>query len=73
MRGDQEAGAVEPAILQDDVPPICFLPVICGGDAARELDVPPQVEFVGDVVEIALGLGLRREALVPAPFVQQLL
>src|SRR5438067_5814984 len=42
-----------------------------GGDAAREPNVPAQVEFVGDVVEVALGLRLRREALVPVPFLQQ--
>jgi len=37
------------------------------------LDVAAQIELVGDIVEVALGLGLRREALVPVPFLQQFL
>jgi len=43
-----------------------------GDDAALELDVAAQVELIGDVVEIALGLGLAREMLFPVPLVQQL-
>ena len=35
-----------------------------------ELDVPAQVELVGDVIQIALGLGLAREVLFPIPFFQ---
>src|SRR4029077_19909130 len=38
-----------------------------------ELDVATQIEFVGDVIQIALGFGLAREVLLPVPFFQQLL
>ena len=62
-----------PAVLQHDVPAARILPVVGGGDAAVALDVAAQVELVGDIVQIALGLGLRREALGPVPFLQQLL
>jgi hypothetical protein len=41
--------------------------------AAPKLDVTAQVELVGDVVEIAFGLGLAGEVLGPVPFVEQLL
>ena len=44
-----------------------------GGDATAELDVAAQVELVGDVVEIAQGLGLAGKVLRPVPLVQQLL
>src|SRR5947207_10115184 len=43
------------------------------GDTAVELDVPAQIEFVRDMIEIALGLGLARETFSPVPFLQQLL
>jgi len=70
-RGNQETRTVEPAILQRDLPALPFLPVMRGGDAALELDVATQVELVGDIVQISLGLGLRRKALGPVPFLQQ--
>ena len=44
-----------------------------GEDAALELDVTPQIEFVGDVIQIALGLRLTGEMLLPVPFLQQFL
>ena len=44
-----------------------------GGHAALELDVAAQVELVGDMVQIALGLGLAGEVLLPVPFVEQFL
>ncbi len=66
-RGDQEARAVAPAILQDDVPAARVLLVVRGGDAALELDVAAQVELVGDIIQIALGLGLRRRSAPPSP------
>src|SRR5271168_2225269 len=44
-----------------------------GGHPALELDVAAQVESVGDVVQIAFGLRLRGEMLLPVPFVQQFL
>jgi hypothetical protein len=42
-------------------------------DPAVELDVAAQVELVGDVVEIALGLGPSGKTLAPIPLVEQLL
>src|SRR3979490_2308127 len=44
--------------LQHELPAERLLAPVRGGDAAIELDVAPQVEFVGDIVEIALGVGL---------------
>ena len=41
--------------------------------ARAEADVAPQVEPVDDVVEVALGLGLGGEVLLPLPLVEQLL
>ena len=70
-RGDQKPRIVVPAILQNDGPAARILPVTRGGDAAVELDVATQIELVGDVVQITLGLGLAREVLLPVPFVQQ--
>jgi hypothetical protein len=43
------------------------------GDATSELDVASQVEPIRDIVKIALCLGVGREALAPAPFLQQFL
>src|SRR5262249_32883757 len=40
-------------------------------NAAAELDVAAQIELVGDMVQIAFGLGLRREMLLPVPFLEQ--
>jgi hypothetical protein len=40
---------------------------------ASELDVPAQVELVGDVIQVALGLRLGGEVLGPVPLVEQLL
>src|SRR5207245_6651446 len=64
-------GIAAPAILQRDLPAPRILAVMRGGHPAVELDVAPQVELVGDVIEIALGLGLRGEVLLPVPFRQQ--
>ena len=41
-------------------------------DARVELDVAPQIEAVGDVVDVAQDLGLRAVALGPMPFLLQL-
>src|SRR5439155_14753164 len=46
---------------------------VSGRNDALELDVAPQVELVGDMVQIALGLGLAGEVLLPVPLVQQFL
>src|ERR671922_2691293 len=40
---------------------------------ASALDVAAQVELIGDVIQIALGLGLRGEVFLPVPFLQQFL
>jgi hypothetical protein len=44
-----------------------------GRDAALELDVAAQIELVGDVVQVTLGLGLAGEVLLPVPLVEQFL
>ena len=64
---------VAPAVLQLDVPAARILLVMRGRDPALELDVAAQVELVGDVIQIALGLGLAGEVLLPVPFFQQFL
>src|SRR6202022_349879 len=61
------------AILQDDLPAARLLTVVRCGHAAPELDVAAQVELVGDMVQIALGLGLAGEVLLPVPFLQEFL
>ena len=43
------------------------------GDRGVEAHVAPEVEPVDDVVEVALGLGLPGEVLLPLPLVEQLL
>ena len=71
--GGQEARAEAAAILQRHIPaPRRFL-VVCRGDTAVELDVLAEVEFVGDVVQVAQRLRLAGEMLAPVPFLQQLL
>ena len=42
-----------------------------GLDRAIELHVAPEVELVGDVLEIAQVLGLAGEALLPVPLLEQ--
>ena len=72
-RGDEVARARPAAVLQRDLPGGAGLVEDRRLHPAPELDVPAQVELVGDVVEVALGLRLGREVLGPVPFVQQLL
>src|SRR6202040_1665017 len=43
------------------------------GHAAVEPNVAPQVELVGDIIQIPLVFGLTREVLLPVPFLEQLL
>ena len=71
--GDQKPRPVVAAILQPDIPAIAVFIEDRRGDPGGELDVAAQIELVGDIVEIALGLGLRREMLGPVPVVEQLL
>src|SRR5262249_56087838 len=72
-RGDQKPCRTAGAIRQHDLPASRVLTIVGGGDAGVELDVPAQIEYVGDVVEIPLGLGLGGEMLAPVPRVEQLL
>src|SRR4051812_29720415 len=44
-----------------------------GCNAAVELDVAAQVELVGDIIEVALGLMLWGKTLAPMPIFEQLL
>ena len=57
--GDQEPCGVAPAVREGDVPAARVFLIVCGGHPALELDVAAQIELVGDVIQIALGLGLR--------------
>src|ERR1700716_605498 len=43
------------------------------GDPRLELDVAPEVEPVGDVVDVAKDLRLRRVTLTPLPFLLEVL
>ena len=43
--------------------------IVCSGYPALALDVTAQIELVGDVIQIALGLRLRGEVFFPVPFV----
>src|SRR5579872_6602758 len=61
------------AALQHELPAARRLAVTRRGDATVELNVAPQIELVGDVVEIAFGVGLGREVLFPVPLLEQLL
>src|SRR5207244_3569171 len=71
--GNQEPRRAAPSVLQGDVPAPRILLVVGSGDAALELDVAAQIELVRNMVQIALGLGLRGEVFLPVPFVQQIL
>src|SRR5437899_11701312 len=71
--GDQEACGVSPTVLQGDVPGARVFLIVCSGYPALALDVTTQIELVGDVIQIALGLRLRGEVFFPVPFVEQFL
>src|SRR6202020_3002141 len=60
-------------VFQGDVPTARGLAVMRGGDAALELDVAAQIELVGDMVQVTLGLGLAGEMLLPVPLFEQFL
>src|SRR5688572_13923375 len=59
--GDQKPCRTAAAILQHDLPASCALTIVGSGYARVELNVPAQVERVGDMVEIPFGLGLGSE------------
>src|SRR5215469_7165149 len=69
--GNQETRIVVPAVFQDDIPTARVFLIMRRSGAAIELDVAAQVELVSNVVQIALGLGLPGEMLLPVPFLQQ--
>jgi hypothetical protein len=52
-RGDQETCAEAAAVLQCDAPALCGLVIGRCRHPAPKLDVAAQIEFVGDVIEIA--------------------
>src|ERR1700712_375805 len=69
----QKAGGVTAAIIQRELPAAKALVPARRGKAAVELNITPQVELVGNIVEIALGLGLGSKPLAPVPFMEELL
>src|SRR3954454_6587521 len=62
-RGNQKTRRKPVTTLKRNLPAASLFLVMRRVDAAVELNVATQVEFVGDIVEIALGLGLGREVL----------
>ena len=71
-RHHAEAGAQLLAGLGVDDPGVGGLVEGHGGDAGLEADVAAQVVAVGDVVEVALDLGLGGEVLAPLPLLLEL-
>ena len=72
-RGDQEAGGAMRAVVERDLPASAVFLVMRRGHCGFELDVAPEVELVGDVVQIPFGFRLASEMLLPVPFVEQFL
>ena len=72
-RGDQEPRAEAAAVLQRDGPAPRSVLVNRRRNPAAKLDVAPQVELVGDMVEIAQRFRLAGKMLRPVPFLQKLL
>jgi hypothetical protein len=71
--GDQEAAAHGPTVAQLKAPGVGVLVPGAGLDSDVELDVGPQVEAVGHMVEVGQGLVAGGEVLAPVPLVEQLL
>ncbi len=72
-RGDQEARGAMRAVVERDLPASAVFLVMRRGHCGFELDVAPEVELVGDVVQIPFGFRLAGEMLLPVPFVEQFL
>ena len=70
---DEEPGPDRGAVAERDRPGARRLVEDRRGDPGVEADVAAEVEPVDHVVEVALGLGLGREVLLPLPLVEQLL
>jgi hypothetical protein len=67
-----EPGPGHATVVEPDLPFGCLGVPARRPDPGVDLDVPAEVETVDDEVEVALALGLAREALLPAPLAQQL-
>src|SRR6185295_8582077 len=61
------------AVRRRHPPAICRLVIVRGDDAGLELDIAPEIEAVGNVIEIAPDLGVGGIALAPLPLLEQLL
>ena len=72
-RGDQEAGGTVRAVVERDLPTSAVFLVMRRGHCGFELDVAPEVELVGNVVQIPFGFRLAGKMLLPVPFVEQFL
>ncbi len=70
---DDETAGQFSTIVDLEAPEVLLFVEHHGLDVAVELHVLAQVELVGDEVQVAEVLGLRREALLPVPLVEQLL
>jgi hypothetical protein len=71
--GDEVTAPGLTAIFRLDDPLVVRIVESRRCDAAVELDVSPQIELVRDVLTVAQRVRLRREQLLPIPFVEQLL
>jgi hypothetical protein len=72
-RRDEKFSARASAVAEPHFPLIRGLIEARRFDARVELDVAAQVELIGDVVEIALGLRLSGEMFLPVPLLQEFL
>ena len=71
--GDEEAGPSRRAVVGGDGPGAGGSSQTAAVTGGAEADVAPEVEPVDHVVEVALGLGLAGEVLLPLPLVEELL
>ena len=71
--GDQELTPDAVAVIHRQFPAGGLFIVDAGGHVGVEADVAAQVELVGNVVEVALVLGLSGIQFLPIPFLEQFL
>ncbi len=71
-RHDAVTGAHPAAVVGRDAPPTRTLVERRRRDARVQLDVAAEIEAIGDVLEVAQDLGLRRIALGPFPLLLEL-
>ena len=67
-RHDQEARVPGTPVVGGDSPTGGFFVILGAADAGIQLDVLPEIELVGNVVDVTQHLGLRGVTLAPAPF-----